>query len=1589
MKFIINRYIAVIISCIFIMHDISYSLSPVSLRDTGDMLGLTGHSGRAGYSLDEREQQFQVTVKKDLLDDNGRPYYSDFTQIGDKQYDKNTAKDLLDQLARKSQRVKNGQTFTDDNSQSYYVIEGRNEFKRKRVLLHLPLYYQLQEIFNWQSEEEFVSFIAEMVEENKKFNSTKFNKLSTQVLVFFQLDASQFLFENNAHDGFVGVNKVLFEKFAGSVNVRKRKRILKVMLKVGFAHMLALRDKQILDELYMSEHALNGLIMSADVSYTNHLRKTLNLDYDDIIDPLEEIADTFPYADKLIENYLKFASVIGSEVFVLIINLLMDRFYIPDEKIGKEKIKYCLYRISQNDPNNTSRVFKIIKDMLVNPKITSDNVCDIFQELENLSRVAGPMTWHSFSVFTEMLSRPEVNENNVLEVLRSLAGPIGEICWVSGKRADNDLFHIEDIVRRTVISFTDLKNVLWRLAHICKNAANDYEKSQIYYLPAILNNLKTCFLEDYNYVMTVLEDISLFAQTNTNGAYREMTRILENPAVTESNVKHVLSELGLIAQETGENSYAAFLILLTILNKKSINDRNIIQLIPKIRESLIKIYDTLEDSEREDAFSNLNFIIANPRVTDENIIEVLDRLYEISSASCFIPHEAFTLAYAILNKTDMYQKDVEKVLPRLVEPFRKIAVAAGKSSPDAFMAVFQIISNVNITHEKAIQMLPDFAEPFKIITQMSGPQSKHAFKFMRKLFKAKNVPLKQISEVVANLAKPLGIFALKTGKHAETAFDVAQFMIDKNIATHENIERLLTNIAGPLGELCKAAGKDARGLFEKIKSLFETKNVTSINAGDMLTAFIEPVRVISNATGSYSINAYEQMKQIITHPQVNLENMDRVLGLLSRIAHASGRSAPDVYMRIIKFLSGMNYYHIKEQDNMLKVLTALTVIAESAGPAAKEAIRFTEDYGGVMFSLDDRSDQHRDIPDILTDLIEPVAEIRRIAGKFEPYAFQFASQLNDSSGEYPKEKLRPLIGDLALFYDELNSATENTSESVSMLVCNILYEKMILCHEKGQKRNEIIQQHIHLLREKGYKEILKQASGLKSIDFKNNGRAVNNSHVTAERLLENITPLNLIRDSSLQDVSKEPEVRGSCSLRELGENANMQGNLLLSERLLGRKIVFTDEKGDKLVIKFRKQGEPISVFNREPNMFASSDQEPEPIKIGDGYLFKFDMDSLENTMQKKIKKLLWQSMQEAGKKTHMFYIDPQYSAFAYKIPRDSGYDNYLWENEEKEDVKSAVLTAASRLGEMADKNMVHTALIDIFHNISVEDRRYIWSVDLSEIQGGAGCLTSWRLACKWPNIGKNGEIRDWAEVVHMNEVIENPEMFLGKDGEFLVRKYKQMAPNILMLHFLGEYAMALTHMYGDWLLEHEQMPDWDNDDMRKELTAFMKDIYFTLISSYLDKDRREFEEDFSLLVNWDHLSRQIPFFMGADYIPFVDPKKYRRENNFPSNIYSNNVKVRFGNYFSDEVDTFDEIVGFVGNGKGSSVLIRDMPGLGPLNGPYPIQELITANYYLFALAVAEKSIIERNAESTIAETKAQAQSRSIAKKGSAAVQASK
>jgi hypothetical protein len=437
-----------------------------------------------------------------------------------------------------------------------------------------------------------------------------------------------------------------------------------------------------------------------------------------------------------------------------------------------------------------------------------------------------------------------------------------------------------------------------------------------------------------------------------------------------------------------------------------------------------------------------------------------------------------------------------------------------------------------------------------------------------------------------------------------------------------------------------------------------------------------------------------------------------------------------------------------------------------------------------------------------------------------------------------------------------------------------------------------------------------------------------------------------------------PGAGGVVPLGEIFATTDPAGKFSF-EKVMGRTVVLVSGSGEKYCFKIKKAEESPEDFSAEPYMMARVRKDnselclPEPVPVRDGYVFRLDMSELESLYGESIREQLERSIKAARDAGKSFSLDEDLMCFIYKFPEDSSYDSYIQENSDSKAFEEAMMKACDSLGAMASDGALHTSLIELFHNYSEGGRRYIWSMSFSRAvtSSGSGRITGWRSSCVWPNISGDGEIRDWAEVADVEDIMASPEKYLGQEGLFLVQGEDAGSRNAIIMHYLGEYALSMMLLYGDWLISKEKMPHWKDESGVKELASVMRSVYGRLLGSFLaekDMSSAKISSFLDNCVDWDIFARQMAFFMtGAHAGPVEETRNKYSRMDFWEEIYGKGVLAISAHL---RPGSFDSVTGFKGD-ESEDARFREEPALGPVNGPMSIQEVIRANFNIFSYAV--------------------------------------
>jgi len=767
---------------------------------------------------------------------------------------------------------------------------------------------------------------------------------------------------------------------------------------------------------------------------------------------------------------------------------------------------------------------------------------------------------------------------------------------------------------------------------------------------------------------------------------------------------------------------------------------------------------------------------------------------------------------------------------------------------------------------------------------------------------------------------------------------------------------------------------------EAVESAFKCVNtvINKIPKGEVNSAKVKTL--IQNLTKSFTtlcenVTSFRQslfisLDLILSLEKISMENYEEILNDLCKISHNTRLRTHDAFL-----ILGDIFQRIEISKENLDLFVKISEITNTAMSHALRCIGIIIGYYGDIIS-----DKIRDL------LVREFEEIIKINSFNTPEALLClecllqGEEINNANVFDQIDDFVNLLSELIL---TINNVMHDMPFALTMLVRNISYEKLEYLAKKIIDGKFIDREDVKIriidliktLNEKGYKEVLKDPPGLEKIGIYYAGDAPQRSSKIARKWLTALPPLKTYPPADFPRLFEKVRVEKMQTLEYVWKKAGMKGDISSLDlehdiTSVGRTLTIKDSEGNKLKIKLLKVDEPLTFLYHEAAVFNwGQEQErykdvsygfPKPIMIDGNYCFRLDMDELDNNLRGKILSALKNSMNEAyNRKGIGFDIDRGYYAFSYVVPSDSDYDTYVNANTERKNFEESLYKAGFDLGAFAKQGIVHTALIDMFHALD-EERRYFWTAELNDAlqrhSAGAGRVMGWRPSCLWPNLGKNGEIRDCAELIDIRDILKSPKYILKEDGMFLMEQFVDRSIQFLMLEFLGEYAMAIAHLYADWLITHDMMPHWKNDKAEvHSLGLFMKKVYFSILSGYIGRDQSIIEEELSNLVDWDRMAKQIALFTTDEYISLVYSKKEEqiKELNeyFPKDIFGDDVIVNI----LENLGAFNPVIGFVGN-EDEPQLFQETAALGAENSVYPIQEIILANYYLFSTIVAEKTL---------------------------------
>ncbi len=355
---------------------------------------------------------------------------------------------------------------------------------------------------------------------------------------------------------------------------------------------------------------------------------------------------------------------------------------------------------------------------------------------------------------------------------------------------------------------------------------------------------------------------------------------------------------------------------------------------------------------------------------------------------------------------------------------------------------------------------------------------------------------------------------------------------------------------------------------------------------------------------------------------------------------------------------------------------------------------------------------------------------------------------------------------------------------------------------------------------------------------------------------------------------------------------------------------------------------------------------------------------------------------------------------AYSV-KDATYMAYAHQAKTTRQARAALGKNVHDLFTWARFDWFHPDIIELFHRRSRRDRwdsgRFILFADIVRpregvIRDGVGRLYAWELAMQYPNLRLQGPA-DFAEMVELKDLEDLTNEHSAPLHNNLARFPLEQRRKFLRAHFMSNYLLACAFEEGKRLKDAGKL-DWRKP---QELAETLKGVYWKAYKTYTGKDATDISEP----VDWERYARQMAFFMSGAYKEYAGKeipeaiygmkgvvlrpgvgwghvhrsvlseklklsfaeingviKKYldqsfSREGDIPEDIYV--FKRDFPKLIETERDFFlreklKQVYEEYSRGWRFDGMHDD---LGSLNGPFPLQELVKANYDFTMFMVAQ------------------------------------
>jgi len=418
-------------------------------------------------------------------------------------------------------------------------------------------------------------------------------------------------------------------------------------------------------------------------------------------------------------------------------------------------------------------------------------------------------------------------------------------------------------------------------------------------------------------------------------------------------------------------------------------------------------------------------------------------------------------------------------------------------------------------------------------------------------------------------------------------------------------------------------------------------------------------------------------------------------------------------------------------------------------------------------------------------------------------------------------------------------------------------------------------------------------------------------------------------------LQKNPkQAPATCSLSDL---VNKLGTDLAFKGAHGRTLVFEGKNGAQYGIKLKKKDEDVSEFEGEGTLLGYLNASKNALGL------KSSLPHLIKTIRivgipEKIKKALAKA--SAGGKGFEIEVKGGVMAMVYEAPKD--YFKFL--NDPSlgdEEFMAASFRGLEDLFRLARHNLIHTALIELFHNViqrGREDRgRFVWMVNTVRpmmSRSGTGRLHAWTSAVKFPNLRGSGlaDLAHMARIEELTKAENNESVHLAP-----LHRFKGSTQNFFLASYLGDYLLAWSLLVGSRFQQKGEL-DWKDGAKVSRLAGVMKKGFTHAFSVYSGVPEKASLAFLGTIINWQRIAVQMSWCMSDAYVEALKTRKV------PQKIYGKGVKVIIPNNMETMRGWTDK--GWSFDGKN--------PDLGPVNGSFPAQELIRTLYLLTSFMIAAR-----------------------------------